>query len=249
MPNPKPFNLQTLISPIRAYCIPEYMVCQALNTAQKMQKNITKRYNNITKCYNTKPKYLEIWEKINGLRNVFYSGYQGYFSIPAPAGPPPAAGYLTRIVIPSILIVLNLALQHLIQYLGSGYLSGQVPIFYGLRVLDKRYKVWYTAKLSAGGTLRGIVMSFSKMGGDLKKDRNTYNPIIRYIRFEVWGYEVWDRNGFLGLGCLDCLVCQYLPGGARTLEHSVWIILTFCICLVKNLLQVVKPNILNTERC
>jgi len=51
------------------------------------------------------------------------------FFIPAPAGPPPAAGYLTRIVIPSILIVLDLALQSSIQYLGSGYLSGQVPIF------------------------------------------------------------------------------------------------------------------------
>ena len=175
MSNPKPFNLQTLISPIWAYCIPEYMVCQALNTAQKMQKNITKCYNNITKCYNTKPKYLEIWEKINGLRNVFYSGYQGYFFIPAPAGPPPAAGYLTKIVMSCILI----------STLRSGYLSGLVSIFYGLGVLDKRYKVWYTAKLSAGGTLRGIVMSFSKMGGDLKRDHNTYNPSIRYIRFEV----------------------------------------------------------------
>ena len=38
------------------------------------------------------------------------------------------------------------------------------------------------------------------MGGEFKEDRNTYNPSIRYIRFEVWGYEVWDRNGFLRFG-------------------------------------------------
>ena len=99
--------------------------------------------------------------------------------------------------------------------LRSGYLSGLVSIFYGLGYLDKRYKVWYTAKLSAGGTLRGIVMSFSKMGGDLKKDHNTYNPSIRYIRFEVWGYEVWDRNGLdrnkiLWFGMSD--LCRYTRG-------------------------------------
>jgi hypothetical protein len=94
--------------------------------------------------------------------------------------------------------------------LGSGYLSGQVPIFYGLGVLDKRYKVWYTAKLSEGGTMRGIVMSFSKMGGEFKEDRNPYirNHSIRDIL--VWGYEVWDRNGFLGLGMSD--LCRYTRG-------------------------------------
>jgi hypothetical protein len=43
-------------------------------------------------------------------------------------------------------------------------------------------------------------MSFSKMGGDLKRDHNTYNPSIRDTRFEVWGYKVWDRNGFLRFG-------------------------------------------------
>ena len=53
-------------------------------------------------------------------------------------------------------------------------------------------------------------MSFSKMGGDLKKDHNPYNPSIRYIRFEVWGYEVWDRNGFLGLAMSD--LCRYTRG-------------------------------------
>ena len=105
MPNPKP---SIPISPIWAYHTLDILVCQALNTAQKMQKNITKRYNNITKCYNTKPKYPEIWEKINGVRNVLYMGDQGYFSIPAPAGPPPAAGYLTKIVMSSTIIVLGI---------------------------------------------------------------------------------------------------------------------------------------------
>ena len=33
------------------------------------------------------------------------------------------------------------------------------------------------------------------MGGEFKEDRNPYNPSIRDTRFEVWGYEVWDRNG------------------------------------------------------
>jgi hypothetical protein len=58
--------------------------------------------------------------------------------------------------------------------------------------------------------MRGIVMSFSKMGGDLKKDRNPYirNHSIRDIL--VWGYEVWDRNGFLGLGMSD--LCRYTRG-------------------------------------
>ena len=42
----------------------------------------------------------------------FIEGIRDTFLYPAPAGPPPAAGYLTRIVIPCILIVLNLALQH-----------------------------------------------------------------------------------------------------------------------------------------
>jgi hypothetical protein len=45
----------------------------------------------------------------------FIEGIRDTFLYPAPAGPPPAAGYLTKIVIPSILIVLNLALQHMIQ--------------------------------------------------------------------------------------------------------------------------------------
>jgi len=53
--------------------------------------------------------------------------------------------------------------------LRSGYLSGLISIFYGLGYLDKRYKVWYTAKLSEGGTLRGIVMSFSKMRREFKE--------------------------------------------------------------------------------
>ena len=70
----------------------------------------------------------------------FIEGIRDTFLYPAPAGPPPAAGYLTKIVMSCILI----------STLRSGYLSGLVSIFYGLGVLDKRYKVWYTANFLAG---------------------------------------------------------------------------------------------------
>ena len=73
----------------------------------------------------------------------------------------------------------------MIQYLGSGYLSGQVPIFYGLGVLDKRYKVWYTAKLSAGATVWSFVMS--KTGGEFKRDHNTPIGITRHKVFQIQG--------------------------------------------------------------
>lgn len=65
--------------------------------------------------------------------------------------------------------------------------------------------------------MRGIVMSFSKMGGEFKEDRNPYirNHSIRDIL--VWGYEVWDRNGFLGLGMSD--LCRYTRG---VLFPSIW---------------------------
>lgn len=118
---------------------------------------------------------------------------------------------MTRIVISSILIVLNLALQHndsiswdLVTFLARS------QFFMVWEYLTKDTRFGILQNFLEGETLRGIVMSFSKMGGEFKEDRNPYirNHSIRDIL--VWGYEVWDRNGFLGLGMSD--LCRYIRG-------------------------------------
>lgn len=100
-----------------------------LNTAPKMQKKVTKRYNYITKSYNTKPKYLKIWEKVLSLRNVFIRDNVLFKFPPLHGGPAFSGGYLTRIVMSSILIYRQKETFTSFLEIGSGYLSGLVLFF------------------------------------------------------------------------------------------------------------------------